>query len=176
MKNYKLLIAYIILCDIKEALEHVKKYVLPESAFFNAFHEEGRRFSSSFYLCLIWIQVLKHALQNPNEAAENLKNHPFFKKFVSRLSTDVYTDGLCCSLESICIDSPVKQPSEKRKLSEIFLEENSSNAENASTRSRKAWDTSSEDSAPETTTIYIAKSSPKKKDKKAEENQKAVSL
>ena len=83
---------------------------------------------------------------------------------------------MCSSLESICIDSPVKQPSEKRKLSEILLEENSSNAENASTRSRKAWDTSSEDSAPETTTIYIAKSSPKKKDKKAEENQRAVSL
>ena len=175
LKNYILLIAYIILGDVREALEQVKKYVLSESTFFNVFLEEGLRFNSFLYLCLIWIWVLKHVLENPNEAAENLKNHPF-TKFVSRPSTDSYIDGLCSSLESICIGSPVKQPIEKRRLSEILQEENSSDEGNASKRSRMAWGTSSEDSALDTAPVYITKSSPKEKDKKTQENQKTVGL
>ena len=65
-----------------------------ESAFFNAFIEGGLRFSSSLYLCLIWICELKHVFENPNEAAEYLKSHPFFKKFVSRPSAEAHIDGL----------------------------------------------------------------------------------
>ena len=147
--------------------------------FFKVFLEEGLRFSSLIllFICLIWIRVLKHVLENPNKAADNLKNHPFFKKFVSRPSADAYIDGLCSSLESICIGSPVKQPSEKCRLSEILLEENSSDEGNARKRSRTAWDTSSEDSAPDIAAIYIAKSSPQKMiKKKTQENQKAVGL
>ena len=156
-------------------MEDVKKYVLSEPGFFNVFLEEGHRFSSSLYLCLIWIWVLKHVLEDPNEAEEKLQNDPI-KKFASRLSTDAYIDGWCSSLESNCIGCSVKQPSGKRKLSEILLEENSSNEQNASKRSRTKWDTSSEESATDTPAIYIAKSFSKKKDKKAAENQKAVGL
>ena len=56
--------------DVREALQKVKQYVTSESAFFNAFLEEGLRFSSSMYLCLIWIRVLKHVFENPSEAFE----------------------------------------------------------------------------------------------------------
>ena len=72
---------FIFLGDVREAVNKIRKYVESESAFFNAFLEEGLRFSSSLHLCLIWIRVLKHVLQNPKEAADHLINHPFFKKF-----------------------------------------------------------------------------------------------
>ena len=162
MNNDIYFFVYIILGDVREALRHVKKYVLSESAFFNAFLEEGLRFSSSLYLCFIWIRVLKHVLENPNEATENLQNQPFFKKFVSKPITDTNIDGLCSSLKCIC---------EKRRLSEILPEDNSSDEENVSKRSRTAWDTSSEESAPESPALYMAKS-PKKKDIKKQKKNK----
>ena len=71
------------------------------------------------YLCLIWIRVLKHVFQNPEEAAKHLKDNPFFKKFVARPSTEVYIEGLCNSLQSLCIGSPVKRPSVKRRLMDM---------------------------------------------------------
>lgn len=101
-------------------------------------------------------------LENPNEATENLQNQPFFKKFVSKPITDTNIDGLCSSLKCIC---------EKRRLSEILPEDNSSDEENVSKRSRTAWDTSSEESAPESPALYMAKS-PKKKDIKKQKKNK----
>ena len=87
-----------ILGDVQEALNKVKQHVTADSAFFNAFLEEGLRLSSSVYLCLIWIRVLKHVFQNPNEAVEHLKSYHFYKNIVSRLCTVAYMDGFCESL------------------------------------------------------------------------------
>ena len=84
--------------DVRESLNKVKQYVTSESAFYNTFLEEGLRFSSSVYLCLIWIRVLKHVFQNPNEAVEHLKSYHFYKNIVSRLCTVAYMDGFCESL------------------------------------------------------------------------------
>ena len=46
---------YIVLFldDVREAINKMRSYVESESAFFNAFLEEGLRISSSLYLCLI---------------------------------------------------------------------------------------------------------------------------
>ena len=107
---------FAILGDVREAVEKVRQFVESESAFFNAFLKEGLRFSSSMYLGLIWIRILKHVFQNLDEAAKHLKNHPFFKNFVARPSTEPYIEGLCNSLQSLSIGSPVKRPSVKRRL------------------------------------------------------------
>ena len=106
-----------------------------ESAFFYAFLEEGLRFSSSSYLCLIWICVLCHVFENPNEAAEYLKSHPFFNEFASTLSTDAYVDGLCNSLQSISIGSSVIRSTEKCRLSEMLMDKSSSDDEIPRTKS-----------------------------------------
>ena len=64
-----------------------------------------------------------------HKAAEYLKSHPFFKEFVSRPSTDAYVDGLCKSVQSISIGSPVIRSSEKLRLSEMLMDESSSEDE-----------------------------------------------
>ena len=128
-----------------------------ESAFFHAFLEEGLRFSSSLYLCLIWIRVLRHVFENPNEAAEYLKSHTFFKEFVSRPSTDAYVDGLCNSLQSICIGSPVIRSTENRRLSEMLMDESSSDNEIPGKKSRVTFQSESEDDAlPGTSAMSVA--------------------
>ena len=72
---------------------------------------------------------MKHVFENPKEAAEYLRSHNFFKQFISRWSTDAYIDGLCDSLQSIYIGSPVKQSTAKRRLSAILLAEEQSSSE-----------------------------------------------
>ena len=131
--------------------------MLFESAFFHAFVEEGLRFSSSLYLCIIWIRVLRHVFENPKEAAEYLKSHPFFKEFVSRPSTDAYMDGLCASLQSICIGSPVVWSAEKHRLSEMLMDESSSDEEIPTKKPRVTFESESEDDAlPGTSTMSVA--------------------
>ena len=114
------LIHIIFLGDVRETVNRIRRYVESESAFFNAFLEEGLSFSSSLYLCLIWIRILKHVFQYPKEAADHLINHPFFKEFVAKPSTETYINELCESLQSVCIGSPVRLPRAKRRLSEIL--------------------------------------------------------
>ena len=153
----------------------MRRFVTSESAFFNAFIEKGLRFSSSLYLCLIWIRVLRHVFENPKEAVEYLKSHPFFKEFVIRPSTDAYINGLCDSLQSTCIGSPVKRSSEKRRLSNMLLDESSTDEEpreeTPCKRSRVTWSSESEDDAlPGPSSMTVAEvmgkaSSSKKKDR-----------
>ena len=114
---------FYILGDIREAINKVREFVESELTFFNAFLEEGLRFSLCMFLCLIWVLVLKLVVQNPDEAAKHLKNHPFFKKFVARLSRETYIEGLCNSLQSLCIGLPIKQSSVKCRLSKVLSEE-----------------------------------------------------
>ena len=65
-----------------------------ESTFFNAFLEEGVRFSSLLYLMLIWIMVLKFIFQNPIEVAEKMKTlHPFSQNFLQKRTMEAYIDG-----------------------------------------------------------------------------------
>ena len=94
---------FTILGDVREAVKKVRRFVESELAFFNAFLEEGLRFSSSMYLRLIWIRVLKHVFQNQDEAAKHLKNHHFFKKFVARPSTEAYIEGLITIIVTISL-------------------------------------------------------------------------
>ena len=98
------------------------------------------------YLCLIWIRVLKHVFQNPDEAAKHLKNHPFFKNFVARPSTEAYIEGLCNSLQSLSIGSPVKRPSVKRRLLDM-VSDSSDDEDDAPVCSKSSWNTESENDA-----------------------------
>ena len=61
---------FTFLGDVQETLRKIEQYVKLESIFFNTFLAEGMRFSSSHYLMLIWIRVLKFIFQNPIEVAE----------------------------------------------------------------------------------------------------------
>ena len=72
------------------------------------------------YLCLVWIRVLKHVFQNPDQTEKHLKNHPFLKKLVARPSTEAYIEGLCNSLQSLYIGSPGQKPSIKRRLTDML--------------------------------------------------------
>ena len=151
-----------ILSDVREALSKVRRFVTSKSAFFNAFIQESLRFSSCLYLYLIWICTLRHVFENPKEAVEYLKSHPFFKEFVSSPSTDAYIDALCNSLQSICIGSPVKQSIEKCWLSEMLLGKGSSDEETAHEetprkKSRVTWGSELEDDPlPETSSMTVA--------------------
>ena len=69
---------FTFLGDVEEALGKIEQYVKLESAFFNTFLAEGMRFSSSLYLMLIWIRVLKFIFQNPIEVAEKRKTSQHF--------------------------------------------------------------------------------------------------
>ena len=113
---------FTFLGDVQEAVNKIRQYVESESTFFNEFLEEGMRFSSSLYLMLIWIRVLKFIFQSLNDVAERMKKlHPFFKDFLTKRTTEAYIDGLCQSLKSICIGSAhVKKSTENCKLSHIL--------------------------------------------------------
>ena len=157
-------------------MNKIRKYVESESAFFNAFLEGELKFSASLYLCLIWIRILKHVFQYPNEAADHLVNHPFFKEFVAEPSTETYIDGLCKSLQSVCIGSPVRLPRPKRRLSEIldFKDDTESDTETTippTKKSRVTWHSKSEEDAlPSTSQMASASNKNKKKHKKTKKH------
>ena len=127
------------------------------------------------YLCLIWIQVLKHVFQNPDQAARHLKDNPFFKKFVARPSTEAYIEGLCNSLQSLCIGSPVKRPSVKRRLLDM-VSDSSDDEDDAPVSTKVSWNTESEDDALSATSILpidvAERSSSSKKSKKQKKAKK----
>ena len=153
----------------------MRDFVVSESAFFNAFLEEGLRFSSSMFLCLIWIRVLKHVFKYPDEAAKHLKNHPFFKKFVGSPTTEAYIEGLCDSLQSLCIGSPVQRPTVKRRLSEMLLDESSSDEDDTPVFRKSRYNIESEDDGlPGTSASYVdvTEGSPSHK-KKSKKHKKA---
>ena len=114
---------FTFLGNVREAFCKIKRYVESEPAFFNTFLEEGLRISSSLYLTLIWVRVLKYIFQNTSQVVGKMKkSHPCFQEFLRKKTTEAYVDGLCESLKSICIGSPVKKPSAKRRLSDIMSE------------------------------------------------------
>ena len=76
-----------VLAKFVEFQGKVREFVKSESAFFNAFLEDGLRFSWSMFLCLIWIRVLRYVFQNPGEAAKHLQNHPLFILQITRNET-----------------------------------------------------------------------------------------
>ena len=76
-----------------------KKYV-------RQFIEEGLRFSSSMYLCLIWMRVFQWVLDNPEEVSKELSsNLPHFKKFYRLPNTDNYMAGLTESMNALGIST-----------------------------------------------------------------------
>ena len=67
---------FTFLGDVQETIFKTRRqYVESESAFFNAFMEEGMRFNSSLYLTLIWIRILKYIFQNPSQVADKKSKH-----------------------------------------------------------------------------------------------------
>ena len=142
------------------------------------------RFGFSLYFCLIWARVLKYVFQNSNEAVKHLQSYLFFKKFIQRPSTESYIDGLCESLQSTAIDSPVKWPKPKRRLSEILYEEQTSSEDGSCVpfiKSRVCYADSEENGLPETPVLPVAEvseksSSSKKRIKRMIRNQRNISF
>lgn len=87
--------------------------------------------------------------ENPSDAEKHLKSHLSIKNLLSRPSSEAYIDGLCDSLKSICIWSPVKGPTTKRRLSDMLLDKSKSSSEQERTKnikqSRVAWDSDTAD-------------------------------
>ena len=121
---------------------------------------------------------MKHVFQNLNEAADHLINHPFFKKFVAKPSTETYVNRLCEALESVCIGSPAKLPSAKRRLSEILdretiADETGSKTQRTArsiTKCRVMCHTESEDSLASTSQIASSSNKNKHKHKKTKKH------
>ena len=126
------------------------------------------------FFCLIRIRVFRHVFQNPSEAAKDLENHPFFKKFVARQSSEAYIEGLCDSLQSLCIGWPVERPNVKLRLSEM-LSESSSDEEDTPVMKKISWTSDLEgDCLPATSilSVYVAERSSSSKKKSKKKNKK----
>ena len=62
--------------NVEDALKKIKKLIFWKSAFFQAFIEEGLKFTSSLYLMLIWIRVLRFVCENPMEVGKQIRQIP----------------------------------------------------------------------------------------------------
>ena len=62
--------------DVEDALKKIKKFICSKLAFFQAFIEERLKFTSSLYLMLIWIRVLKFEFENPMEVGKQIRQIP----------------------------------------------------------------------------------------------------
>ena len=62
--------------DVEDALKKIKKFICSKLALFQAFIEEGLKFTSLLYLMLIWIGVLKLGFENPMEVGKQIQQIP----------------------------------------------------------------------------------------------------
>ena len=105
--------------NIEDALQKIKRFVCSKSAFFEAFIEEGLKFTSSLYLMLIWIRVLRFVLENPEEVNKQMVNVPYFGEFHKMPTTENYMDGLVRSMCKLQIAPRPETPRVKRRLIEL---------------------------------------------------------
>ena len=96
--HYKFILLLFPLGDIEHALKKIRKFVCSKLAFLEAFIEEGLKFSSSLYLMLIWIRILKFVFENPAEVNKQMVNIPFFHKFQKMPTANNYIDCLVKSM------------------------------------------------------------------------------
>ena len=65
---------------------------------------EELQFSSSMYLCLIWLQIFRYVLKNPNNVKEKL--NPMltsFADFFNNLTRDNYVEGVMNDMSKLTI-------------------------------------------------------------------------
>ena len=62
----------VILGDRAQALRKILQLVESKSEFLEEFMLEGLQFSSSMYLCLIWLHIFRYVLQNPKDIKKKL--------------------------------------------------------------------------------------------------------
>ena len=117
--HYKFVLLLFPLGDIEHALKKIRKFLCSKLAFLEAFIEEGLKFSSSLYLMLIWIRILKFVFENPAEVNKQMVNIPFFDKFQKMPTANNYIDCLVKSMAGLKITSTPETPRVKRKLVEL---------------------------------------------------------
>ena len=83
---------------------------------------------------------IETCVSESRRGSESSKNHPFFKRFVARPSTEVYIEGLCNSLQSPSIGSPVKRPSVKRRLLDM-VSDSSDDEDDGPVSTKTSWNT-----------------------------------
>ena len=108
---------------MEQTTRKIQKFVCSKLEFFNAFVEEGLKFSSSLYLLLIWVRVRRFVFQNPAEVSEHMVNVPFFSTFQKALTCEHYIDALVQSKAGLLILQPATPANTKRGLVEIDSEE-----------------------------------------------------
>ena len=74
-----------ILGDRAQALHKILLLVESKSEFLEEFIFEGLRFSSSMYLCLIWLRIFWYILRNPGDVKKKL--NPTLLSFADFFST-----------------------------------------------------------------------------------------
>ena len=105
--------------NVEEALKKIQRFVCSKSAFLQAFIEKGLKFTSSLYVMLIWIRVLKFVFENPKKVNKQVVNVPFFNKFQKVPTTENYKDGLVRSISSLKIAATLETPRVKQRLFDL---------------------------------------------------------
>ena len=81
--------------------------------------DEGFKFSSSLYLLLIWVRVLRFVFENPSKISEHMVNVPFFHEFQKSPTCENYIDALVNSMAGLSMSAPPTPASAKRRLVDI---------------------------------------------------------
>ena len=105
--------------NIENALQKIRRFVCYKSAFLEAFIEEGLKFTTSLYLMLIWIRVLRFVFENPKEVNKQMANLPFFSKFHKVQTTVNYMDAFVISMCGLQIAVTPETPRVKWTLVEL---------------------------------------------------------
>ena len=118
-----------ILGDRPQALRKILLLVESKSEFLEEFIFEGLRFSSSMYLCLIWLRIFRYILQNPEDVKKKLNPTLLsFADFFQHPTRDSYIEGLMNFMSKLTI-KPNKPYAAKRKLCEIADSDDSDNTD-----------------------------------------------
>ena len=109
----------VILGDRAQALCKFLQVKKSKSEFLEEFMLEGLRFSSSMYLCLIWLRIFWYVLKIPKDVKKRL--NPMltsFGDFFNNPTRDNYVEGLLNDMSKLPI-TPKKQYTARRKLSKL---------------------------------------------------------
>ena len=80
---------------------------------------KGLKLSSSIYLMLIWIWILKFLFENPVEVSKHMVHVPFFHEFQKALTCEHYIEALVKSMAGLSISLAPAEARVKRRLVEI---------------------------------------------------------
>ena len=100
--------------------------------------EEGLKFSSSLYLLLIYVRVLRFVFENPSKTSEHMVNVPFFHEFQKSPTCENYIDALVNSMAGLSMSAPPTPASAKHRLVDIQDSEEEKMCKDQKKKNKKA--------------------------------------